>query len=200
MACLQRLIRQAERQETVKRIIRVFAVLSATAMVSALTLSGASASTVKPAVTSHPNTTKQSDCLFGEGYVDCYLENRDLLWAAGDTHGGYVYADDQNGTRYYFTPYETSGGETYGYISNTSFTLCWNLNPAVSNLVGLDSCPIPDNNEMFAMVPCADGSWCINSLDYGGNYKLFADENGLALAVAPGVNDASEWDALSSTP
>jgi hypothetical protein len=195
---------QPERQETVKRILRVFAVLSATAMVSALAVSGASASTVKPAVTAQPNTTEQSgsNCLFGEGGVPCYLKNQEGLYAAGDTHGQLVGTDASNGTRYVFTPVGTAGGETYGYISNLAYTLCWNVNPNANPQlyeIGLDSCPVPDYNELFAMVPCSGGSWCINSYDYGGSAKLWGYPNDSPLYFETGYSGpAIWWDALTS--
>jgi hypothetical protein len=53
---------------------------------------------------------------------------------------------------------------------------------------------------MFAMVPCVSGSWCINTLEVAGNYKLFGNVNGVPLHIFAEVDTDSEWDALSSTP
>jgi hypothetical protein len=138
----------------------------------------------------------QSNCDFSLGQA-CYLQNVVGFYAAGDTHGETVGADSGNGTRYVYRAYEASGGVTNGYITNTADTLCWNLDTS-TNEIGLDSCPAGDSNEMFAMVPCADGSWCINSLDYGGNYKLYADVNGnpLQLVTGKGINDYDTWYAI----
>jgi hypothetical protein len=211
MACLQRLSRQVERQETVKRILRVFAVLSATAMVSALAVSGASASTVTPAVTGQLNATAQSgsDCNFSDGYVDCYLQNQVGgvgygYWAAGDTHGEYVGTDTRNGTQYVFVPADPSvigsNGETYGHIETTNGALCWNTDNPSSIYVGLESCQGEDYNEMFAMVPCPTGSWCINSYDWGPDYKLggYPDDTPLEFENI-GLGSPAYWNAFTST-
>jgi hypothetical protein len=159
-------------------------------------LAGAAALAAAIALPASP-AEAQSNCAFSTAGTPCYLQNLAEYYAAGDTHGEPVYADEQNGTRYVFEPYEVSGGETYGEIETTNGALCWNLAPPSLN-VGLDSCPPGDTNELFAMVPCTNGSWCINSLDYGGNYKLYADVNGnpLQLVTGKGINDYDTWYAL----
>jgi hypothetical protein len=159
-------------------------------------LAGAAALAAAIVVPASP-AEAQSNCNFSEGQA-CYLQNVEGFYAAGDTHGKTVGTDNINGTRYVYRAYEASGGLTYGYITNTADTLCWNLDTSL-NEIGMDSCPAGDPNEMFAMVPCADGSWCINSLDDGGNYKLYGNVNDMPLFFFPAVNKYSEWDALTST-
>jgi hypothetical protein len=135
-------------------------------------LAGAAALAAAIALPASP-AEAQGNCAFSTRGTPCYLENWSDLFAAGDTHGGYVTADgDLNGTRYIFEPFGT-----YGYIETTNGGLCWNIDPP-SIYVGLDSCQLGDDNELYAMVPCPGGSWCIYSYDYGGNYKLYGYANG----------------------
>jgi hypothetical protein len=163
-------------------------------------LAGAAALAAAIALPASP-AEAQSDCAFSTAGTPCYLQNLAELYAAGDTHGDTVNADEQNGTRYVFEPFEVSGGETYGYIENTNGALCWNTDYPTDNEIGLDSCQSADANELYAMVPCPNGSWCINNLNWGGNYKLWVESNGdpLELATGKGINDYDTWHALSST-
>jgi hypothetical protein len=166
-------------------------------------LAGAAALAAAIALPASP-AEAQSNCSFGAGYVDCYLQNQAGYFAAGDTHNKSVDTDTDasTATRYYFSPFETSGGETYGFISNTSIppTLCWNFNTSL-NQIGMDHCYFngSDGNELFAMVPCHNGSWCINSYDWGGNYKLGGYPNDTPLYFENiGLGLPAYWDALTS--
>lgn len=180
--------------------MRVFAALSATAILSALTVSGASASILSPAVTGGPNAPAVgSNCLFSTAGTPCYLRNRDGFYTAGDTHGDTVNTDSANGSRYIYQPYLTDDGYTYGSISTTNGALCWNFITSLDN-VYLDSCQTGDANELFAMVPCPDGSWCISNFDWGPGYRLYgaADDTPISF-VSYKASAPEEWDALSST-
>jgi hypothetical protein len=143
----------------------------------------------------------QSDCAFSKAGTLCGLENGYGFWAAGDTHGEDVYADPTNGTRYAFHPYETVGGETYGGISNGNGALCWNTDYPDNPDIGLDSCQYAkgDANELFAMVPCGDGAWCMNNLNWGPDSKVFGypADSDLMLLSGVGLNGADEWDAVT---
>jgi hypothetical protein len=165
-------------------------------------LAGAAALAAAIALPASP-AEAQSDCSFTVVGTPCYLQNVGGLWAAGDTHGDTVNADAENGSRYIYVPYETVGGRTYGYISTTNGALCWNFITGPDEIY-LDSCPAGDPNEMFNLVPCPNGSWCISSLDWGPGPILWAEYNGDALGfVGPGTAGIpsapykyDEWDAL----
>jgi hypothetical protein len=160
-------------------------------------LAGAAALAAAIALPASP-AEAQSDCAFSKAGTPCHLENLAGLYAAGDTHGHTVNADEQNGTRYIFEPVEHSGGETYGTIDTTNGALCWNTDYPHDNQIGLDSCHTTDKNELYAMVPCPNGSWCINNLNYGGNAKVWVKNNGNPLelvATGTGVSDYNAWYA-----
>jgi hypothetical protein len=171
---------------------RLAALAGAAALVAAIAVPGSAAA----AAERNARAQAGSNCLFSEGAY-CYLESRSGFYAAGDTHGDTVGTESGNGSRYLYTPIVTSGGLTYGEISNTAGTLCWNL--AAMGYVYMDSCNA-DDNELYAMVPCANGSWCISNFDDGSLFLLWGQYNDTPLYFqGGGPNADSEWEALSST-
>ncbi len=169
---------------------RLGMIAGAAALAAAIVLP-ASTAAAAPAQRDAP---AQSACLFSEGYY-CYLQNGLGYYIAGDTHGDTIGTDSVNGTRYLYTAIETVNGLTYGEISNTAGTLCWNY---ASGFVYMDSCN-GDNNELYAMVPCSGGSWCISSYDIGPLYLLNGGYASSPLYFEGGSpTSASEWVSLTS--
>jgi hypothetical protein len=156
----------------VKRILRVFAVLSATAMASALTISGASAGTVKPAVTGQPNTAvAAARTQVTPKPLDPYtFESADGGgFITGDTHGGDLYL----GAGTVYTRHPKPGS----YYALSASKYCWNAIPKATTPVGMDSCPSNDTNEWFKFV------------DYNGFTGIVQKSSGLYVTAVDGKID-----------